>query len=243
MRPFLRVQALQGQPPASYPFVMTSPTLQNRVDPWGRLCADPSRGALMGNRGILHDDANNIVRPWAHKAWVTCLLEFKGVKRTRPFSRGNYSELFFIDEATAFAAGHRPCAYCQRQRHLAFKEAWLRANMAEESRAATSMKEVDAILHAERAIRGGGKMSFDAMLRELPSGVIFEHEQHAYLVSSQRTYLRWSFGGYAEARDIEPTAIVKVLTPRSIVRAFGHGFSPLVHASVPVRPTACRPPA
>jgi len=187
----------------------------------------------MGNRGILHDDTNKIVRPWAHKAWVTCLLEFKKIKRPRPFSKGNYSELFFIDEATAFAAGHRPCAYCQRQRHLAFKAAWLQANVVEENHAGTSMKEIDDILHAERAVRGGGKTTFDAMLSELPSGVIFEYESHAYLVSNRAGYLRWSFGGYLDARNIEPTAVVKVLTPRSIVRAFRRGFSPLVHLSAP----------
>lgn len=86
----------------------------------------------MGNRGILHDDGNRIVRPWAHKAWVTCLLEFNGVKRPKPFSPGNYSELFFMDEATAFAAGHRPCAHCQRARHREFKDSWVRANGADE---------------------------------------------------------------------------------------------------------------
>lgn len=122
---------------------MTSNTLQNRVDPWGALCATASRGTLMGNRGILHDDRNRIVRPWAHRAWVTCLLEFNGIKRSRPFSPGNYSELFFIDEATAFSAGHRPCAHCQRLRHREFKDAWVRANVAEEFRAATLMPDVD----------------------------------------------------------------------------------------------------
>jgi len=187
----------------------------------------------MGNRGILHDDANRIVRPWAHKAWVTCLLDFKGIRRSRPFSKGNYSELFFIDEASAFAAGHRPCAYCQRERHLAFKDAWLRANVVEGSRAVMSMKEIDDILHAERAVRGGGKVSFDALLHELPGGVFFEHEQQAYLVSGQGVCWHWSFGGYVEARDIARTAVVKVLTPRSIVRAFGCGFTPRVHPSMP----------
>lgn len=104
-------------------------TLQNRVDPSGRLCAVQSRGMLMGNRGILHNDRNEIIKPRAHKAWVTCLLEYKGIKRPKPFSKGSYSELFFLDEATAFAAGHLPCAYCQRARHLAFKASWVRANV------------------------------------------------------------------------------------------------------------------
>lgn len=128
----------------------------------------------MGNRGILHDDANKIVKPWAHKAWVTCLLEFKGIKRPRPFSPGTYSELFFIDEATAFAAGHRPCAYCQRARHLEFKDAWLLANVQSERPASRSMPDIDKVLHAERAISGGGKRTYDAPLGELPGGAIFE---------------------------------------------------------------------
>ena len=85
--------------------------LQNRVNPWGALCAVSDRGQLMGNQGILHNEHNNIVRAWKHKAWVTCLLQFKDIQRPKPFSQGNYSELFFLDEVTAFAAGHRPCNF------------------------------------------------------------------------------------------------------------------------------------
>lgn len=184
----------------------------------------------MGNRGILHDDGNQIVRPWAHRAWVTCLLEFNGIKRARPFSPGNYSELFFIDEATAFAAGHRPCAQCQRARHLEFKDAWVRANVADDLRAKTLMPDVDKVLHAERTVPGGGKGTFDAPLSELPRGAIFEYEEAAYLVSA-RGYLPWSFDGYGEPQDIDAAAVVKVLTPRSVVRAFEAGFAPLVHPS------------
>jgi len=209
---------------------MTSGTLQNRVDPWGRLCANPARGALMGNRGILHDDENRIVRPWAHKAWVTCLLEFKSIKRSKPFSPGNYSELFFIDEATAFAAGHRPCAYCQRERHLKFKQAWVRANVAEKTDAAISMTDIDRLLHAERAAKGGAKVRFDAALSSLPVGVMFEHQDTAYLVSP-RGFLPWSFNGYGERIDMDADATVAVLTPRSVVQTFAHGFEPKFHSS------------
>jgi hypothetical protein len=209
---------------------MTSKNLQNRVDPWGALRAIPSRGTLMGNRGILHDDGNRIVRPWAHRAWVTCLLEFNVVRRPKPFSPGNYSELFFIDEATAFSAGHRPCAHCQRTRHREFKDAWVRANVAAEFRSATLMPDVDKVLHAERTVPGGGKGTFDAPLGELPCGAIFEYERVAYLVAA-RGYLPWSFEGYGASKAVDTAAVVKVLTPRSIVRAFAAGFAPIVHQS------------
>lgn len=184
----------------------------------------------MGNRGILHDEGNRIVRPWAHKWWVTCVLEFKDIKRPKPFSQGNYSELFFLDEATAFSAGHRPCATCQRTRHLEFKRAWARANVPEDLRASTKIPVIDQVIHAERAIFGGGKRTYDARLVELPHGTIFEHEEGAYLVSG-RGCLPWSFEGYAAPKVIDVAAIVKVLTPRSVVRAFAAGFAPIVHHS------------
>lgn len=209
---------------------MTSPNLQNRVDPWGVLRAVSNRGTLMGNRGILHDHKNSIVRPWAHKAWVTCLLEFNKIKRSKPFSEGNYSELFFIDEATAFAAGHRPCAYCQRARHREFKAAWVRANVSGDASATTLMPAIDSVLHAERCIPGGRKVTFDSPLDALPAGAMFEHEETAYLVSPAG-YRPWSFSGYGAATNISGSQVVKVLTPRSVVRAFGTGFTPHFHPS------------
>lgn len=180
----------------------------------------------MGKRGILHDDGNRIVRPWAHKAWVTCSLEFNGIKRPKPFSPGNYSELFFIDEATAFAAGHRPCAHCQRARHREFKDAWVRANVADELRASTLMPAIDRVLHTERGVPGGRKVTFDAPLVELPLGAMFEYDEAAYLVAATG-YLPWSFDGYGAAKSIDRTSVVKVLTPQSIIRALVGGFTPL----------------
>ncbi len=100
---------------------MKQTPLQNRVDPWGYLRATSARGSLMGNRGILHNQEKRIVRPWAHKAWIACLLSYGSVRRA-VFAPGNYSELFFLDEATALSAGHRPCGQCQRERYRLFKE-------------------------------------------------------------------------------------------------------------------------
>lgn len=205
--------------------------LQNRVDPWGSLNAVPTKAATrMGNRGILHDESSRIVRPWAHKAWVTCLLSFREIKRRRPFSKGTYSELFFLDEATAFAAGHRPCAYCQRERHQIFKIAWLQANIDDQCRTSIHMPEIDKTLHNERAIRGGGKQTFDTKLSDLPIGAIFEHDRNAFLVAN-RGYLPWSFERYGRPTSIDGTTPVRVLTPRSIVRTFANGFVPYVHPS------------
>lgn len=204
--------------------------LQNRVNPWGHLVAVHHRGALMGNRGILHDAQNCIVRDWAHKSWVTCLLSYKEIKRPKPFSPGNYSELFFLDEATAFAAGHRPCSYCQRKRSKEFKAAWLNANVPLEQHRGFNMPAVDSRLHEERATRGGAKVTYKAEVSSLPSGAMFEHEGTAYLVHAGQ-FLPWSFAGYGKAASFHAAAVVQVLTPQSIVAAFKHGFTPSTHLS------------
>lgn len=206
--------------------------LQNRVDPWGQLHAHPSKASTrMGNRGILHDGHNQIVRPWAHKGWVCCLTSFKGIKRPKPFSAGNYSELFFLDEATAFSAGHRPCSYCQRDRSNSFRDAWLRANVANSDEFGNfRMPQIDKILHAERAVRGGGKVTFEAPIAELPVGAMFAVDGSAYLLSP-RGILTWSFDGYGTPQTMNSETVVQVLTPRSIVRSFSAGFVPLMHTS------------
>ncbi|WP_210411845.1 hypothetical protein [Noviherbaspirillum sp. UKPF54] len=184
----------------------------------------------MGNRGILHDASNRIVKGWAHKSWVTCLLLYKGTKRPKPFSAGNYSELFFLDEATAFAAGHRPCSYCQRQRSNAFKAAWLSANVPPHEHAKFTLPQLDACLHPERTRRGGGKVTYEAALATLPTGSMFQHDINAYLVFAGR-YMPWSFAGYGLAVSFPTSAVVTVLTPQSVVAAFSSGFVPYVHES------------
>jgi hypothetical protein len=193
--------------------------LQNRVDPWGRLYAVAARGAWMGNRGVLHDDSKRIVRPWRSTAWILCKLEFKG-RRRAVFSPGRYSELFFLDEATAFAAGHRPCAECNRARFIEFKRAWL--GFASDSKAS----DIDRVLHGERL----GEVH-EAALQELPDGVILEHEGAAVLVLGD-ALLPWSFTGYgAPVPKPSGSTRVHVLTPRSMTRAIAQGLRPQIDAS------------
>lgn len=204
------------------------PPRQNRVDPWGRLQPVRAHGSLMGNRGILHV-GQDIVRPWATRAWVTCVLD-ETIQRRTPFSPGTYSELFFLDEATAFAAGHRPCRYCQRQRHDHFNTAWTAANAAGTPSARLPIATIDKALHAERTLPDKGKRTYIASVAELPPGTFFEHAGLARLVWPTGV-LVWSFHGYTLGDPVAPDAQVEVLTPRSIVQLFRAGFRPCVHAS------------
>lgn len=204
------------------------PPLQNRVDPWGQLLPVRARGSRMGNRGILHV-GQDIVRPWATRAWVTCVLDATFQKR-KPFSPNTYSELFFLDEATAFAAGHRPCRVCQRQRHDQFNTGWTAANAASASRTRLPIAEIDQALHAQRTRPDKGKRTYTAALPDLPNGTFFEHAGQARLVWLTGP-LVWSFNGYTKGDPVAPNAQVEVLTPRSIVQLFRAGFRPHVHAS------------
>lgn len=203
--------------------------LQNRVDPWGRLCAVASRGAFTGNRGILHDASQRVVRPWASRAWITCVLHFGDVQR-KVFAEGTWSELFFLDEATAFAAGHRPCGYCRRERYRAFKRAWLAANPDRVVGPNPRIGEIDRVLHEERVLRGGGKVTFEAPMNALPPGTMFALDGGACLVWEGRLH-RWSFDGYARMSQPIVDRPVRVLTPASLVRVFAAGFVPQVHDS------------
>lgn len=219
--------------------------LQNRVDPWGHLQAVEARGTLFGNRGILHNARQEIVTASARKGWVTCRLTFEGRKR-EVFSAGSYSELFFLDEATAFAAGHRPCAECRRERYNEFKSAWVKANAGLVQSANPPIAEIDKVMHTERALRGGGKVSFEAPFADLPAGTFIELGTEAFLIWHGRL-LRWSFAGYSESQlPPAPATRARVLTPASVVRVFRSGFIPGVHVSgggccPPLRPPSCRP--
>ena len=126
--------------------------LQNRVDPSGRFHAVSAHGAWMGNRGVLHNEQKKIIARWRGKAWMTCKLEFQGIRR-KQFGSGTYSELFFMDEATASAAGHRPCADCRRDRFKEFKAAWIASNRDLLSTPQPSIAEIDSVIHAERAAK------------------------------------------------------------------------------------------
>ena len=147
-------------------------------------------------------------------------------------SPGTYTELFFLDEATAFSAGHRPCGYCQRQRYLTFKDAWLQANQHRLEGDNPAISAIDKLIHKER-IQRGKKVTFSAPVQSLPSGTMVEIAAHAYLVWDHNLYA-WSFLGYQQVKDIPsslPDSSVTVLTPQSYVNTFQTGFLPRIHHS------------
>ena len=158
---------------------------QNRVSPFGDLVATPERGTFMGNRGVLHDDEGRIRRAWQLKRWLVCVLEFRGRNR-RVMTPGRYTELFFLDEATALAAGHRPCAECRHARFVAFCNAWGQAHPDGGTSARPTAQEIDDRLHAERVAPDRSGRSFVAALDGLPDGVFV-----AVPASGEQAYLVW----------------------------------------------------
>src|SRR5215470_6646161 len=238
LSPALRARLAGGSPATSptqgvIPFAEDTPMpLQNRVTPSGEIVADPSRGLLMGNRGCLHGQGRTLgVSRWRSKLWICCLLDFKGVQRD-PMPPGRWTALFFLDEATALSAGHRPCAYCRRPDYLAFTQAWRAARHLPRSPLAADM---DAALHAERTDRYRRKLSYRAQAAELPDGVMVRiGGEPGLLIGGQAC--PWSFRGYG-APPASPSPFtagpgeVEVLTPPSIVAAITAGYRPLVHHS------------
>jgi hypothetical protein len=204
--------------------------LQNRVNPFGDLIATPHRGTLMGNRGCLHDDQRRIRRPFACRRWIACVLEFRGRHRT-VMTPGHYTELFFLDEATALAAGHRPCAECRRADYLRFRECWAAANPDLAASPSPSADAIDQVLHAERVEGKAGKRTYGERLSGLPAGVMVADDAgHPYLVR-EGSLARWTPGGYRRPVPRRAAATFRVLTPRSIVRAIAHGYPVEVHRS------------
>lgn len=210
--------------------MLTTMPLQNRVNPFGGLDAVSARGAWLGNRGIIHDDRKQIVAQWRTQAWITCELHFRGVHRS-VFSPHTWSELFFLDEATAFAAGHRPCAYCRRPRYKEFKHAWCTANAGLLDQPDPRVGVIDARLHAERVTRQGRKVTYATRFGDLPPGTFIARDDIACLVWRGRLF-PWSHRGYGPSRPaLDAGARVDVLTPKSVVALFGRGFCPQVHES------------
>jgi hypothetical protein len=205
---------------------------QNRLTPLGDIIATPKRGTFMGNRGILHDAEGHIKRAWQLKRWIVCGLEFRGRKR-QVMTPGRYTELFFLDEATALAAGHRPCAECRHARFLDFCNAWKTAHPAESGSSRPTADEIDDRLHTERITSDRSKHSFVAALDELPDGVfvtVAAWGEEAYLVQGDQL-LAWTPGGYGERRRRPKGEAVKVLTPPSAVGAMRAGYVPEIHPS------------
>ena len=197
---------------------------QNKVDPWGNIHAVKSRGLFLGNRGVLHNENQEVIATHRIKGWVTCLLEFKG--RKRELMRPNrYTELFFLDEATAFSAGHRPCAECRRKRYNEFKEKWLEANGELLNGNKPIAANMDKIIHQER-ISNKQKITYTSALSSLPDGTMIEINSKAYLIWESKL-LEWSFSGYSQSEIAYNLNLeVIVLTPKSYVKTFSKGFIP-----------------
>ena len=198
--------------------------LQNRVDPFGDLIFTAARGHWLGNRGLLHNEQQQIVRAFKLKAWITCVLEFKG-RRRQVMTPNRYTELFFLDEATAFAAGHRPCFECRRADALKFKTFWLKGNPAHGLDERSPIGQVDAILHRERIDRKGNKITFEAEPKDLPNGSFVTIDGHPFLIFDGQLF-RWSPLGYEAGTPLPTTGKLTVLTPPSIINAFRAGYSP-----------------
>jgi hypothetical protein len=213
--------------------------LQNRVTPFGAIIAVPQRGTLMGNRGgrIHTPDKALTRRRWASRRWIACVLEFRG-RRREVMAPDRYTELFFLDEATALAAGHRPCRECRRADHERFREAWLRGNAALGLPPDVSVDKIDRVLHAERVGPGGAKVTFACRPDDLPDGVFVARGDAALLVAGGALW-EWSPGGYAGPLPLHRAAEAAVLTPRSIVRAIQSGYTPTVHPSARTGRRAC----
>jgi hypothetical protein len=200
--------------------------LQNRVTPTGDIIATAHRGMFTGNRGIIHDPATKTLlkRRWASQAWLTCLCEFKGRRREVMGGR-SWTELFFLDEATAFAAGHRPCFFCRRDDANRFRSAWEQGNGVTDVR----LREIDAVLHRERLVGAKKRLHVLTMpLAELPDGAMVQEGQESYLIAQGRT-LSWSPAGYRQAPSALQDAML--LTPPSTLRALSAGYRPVLHAS------------
>jgi hypothetical protein len=200
--------------------------LQNRVDPTGQIIFTPERGAWMGNRGVIHDAKKNIIRPYRLKTWITCVLQFKGRHR-EVMATGRYTELFFMDEATAFSAGHRPCAECRREDYNRFKNFWLKGNETSRFTAKTPIGKIDEFIHSERMNPGNKKKTHREPITSLPDGTFILHDGRPNLKKGDHLY-QWSPSGYAAPQPITPSGEVDVLTPRSIVNAFRAGYIPQI---------------
>src|SRR5262245_26312664 len=194
---------------------------QNRVTPLGELVATPERGLVYGNRGCLHDEAGRIRRRYAGKRWIACRLEFRGRRRAQLLQPGRYTELFFLDEATALAAGHRPCAECRREDYDRFVALWTELHPGQDRADA-----IDAQLHEERLDPvSRGQRRRQAPLDELPDGA-FVLDRGAPRLVLGRSLLRWTPGGYTD-RERKPTGdAALVLTPPSLLELLGGGWEP-----------------
>jgi hypothetical protein len=198
--------------------------LQNRVDPYGNIIKAPERGAWLGNRGVLHNDKKEIVRMYKVKAWITCALEFRGRYR-QVMMPNRWTELFFLDEATAFSAGHRPCFQCRYKDHQLFKEFWLKGNPQYGFDMKTPVTKIDEILQTERVAANKSKVTYEENIKALPYGTFVLYNDKPCLLKNNKLY-PWAPGGYEKPIEFPGTAKLSVLTPRSFVNMFRVGYIP-----------------
>jgi hypothetical protein len=196
---------------------------QNRVTPLGEIIAVPERGLVYGNRGCLHDAEGGLRRRYPTQRWIACQLSFRGRRRSPLRSPGRYTELFFLDEVTALAAGHRPCAECRRADYDRFSELWSSWHPGQHGADA-----FDAQLDAERRDPGSRRRRMhEAEFGDLPDGAFVLHEGHPHLVLGS-DLLSWSPGGYGDPVRRPVRGRATVITPPSLLALLAAGWDPLV---------------
>jgi hypothetical protein len=201
---------------------------QNRVTPYGELIAVADRGMFWGNRGVLVDGRGRLARYSRGRAWAICVLDFKG-RRRQQWSPGRLTELYFLDEVTGLAAGHRPCGECRYRDYQVFKQAWAAAHGSGPLGDVPGVQAIDARLHEDRLVRTGLRRSYTAPLSELPDGTMIDLDGEPWLVYGGGL-LAWTPGGYLP-RPVEAPASVTVITPRATVATLAAGYRPVVHPS------------
>ena len=214
--------------------------LQNRVTPLGELIADPSRGLVYGNRGCLHDEHGEIRRRFNGKRWISCRLRFRGWRRNPLLQPGRFTELFFLDEATALAAGHRPCALCRREDYNRLVAFWRELHPGQ-----VGADAIDAQLHEERvAPTTRAQLRRRVLVDELPDGAFVLLDGSPWLVLGAEL-LSWSPAGYAGRRPRPTHEQVISLTPPSLLAILRAGWEPVVpllHPSALALPVGAREP-
>jgi hypothetical protein len=200
-------------------------TLQNRVQPDGQVLAIPARGTMTGNRGIIHGpDRVLTTKRWSHKAWICCELDWQGRKR-QVMTGSNWTELFFLDEAVAMSAGHRPCGYCRRTAYVKFVDAWETAVGIR-----PKAPDMDAVLHPARVNRDRSQVTHQAQIATIPDGAIILHNQTPHLVCAH-SLRPYSSNGYGAQVPRPQFGEVTILTPKPMVAVLNNGYHPALHSS------------
>jgi len=200
--------------------------LQNRVTPFGDIVATNARGTMMGNRGgCFHDNARTLKRRrWATRCWITCVLDFRNRQRT-VMTPNRYTELFFLDEATALAAGHRPCAECRRVDFNRYATLW---NKIRNLDGRAHVRDMDPVLHRERRASAADSGNIVVAVLDQPDGTFVAIDNKAYLVWNKRLW-RWSFNGYEATGNKTSTTPATLLTPPATRDILAAGYTPLIH--------------